>query len=46
MQRKRDHYFSNTETLADNKFRVVALGTGRSFLRSAQSKRRLVDRTG
>jgi len=33
----RDHYFPNTETLATNEFRVVALGTGRPFLRPSQS---------
>lgn len=33
----RDHYFPNTETLAPDEMRVIALGTGRPFLRRAQA---------
>ena len=37
MNRRRDHYFPNTEPLAANEMRVIALGTGRPFLRRAQA---------
>jgi ribonuclease Z len=33
----RDHYFPNTEPLAANEMRIIALGTGRPFLRRAQA---------
>src|SRR4029077_8881197 len=33
----RDHYFPNTEPLAVNEMRVIALGTGRPFVRRAQA---------
>lgn len=33
----RDHYFPNTEPLAANEMRVIALGTGRPFMRRAQA---------
>ncbi len=33
----RDHYFPNTEPLGEDEMRVVALGTGRPFLRRAQA---------
>lgn len=33
----RDHYFPNTEPLAANEMRVIALGTGRPFVRRAQA---------
>jgi ribonuclease Z len=34
---RRDHYFPNTEPLAADEMRIVALGTGRPFLRRAQA---------
>ncbi|MBN9082401.1 MAG: MBL fold metallo-hydrolase [Rhizobiales bacterium] len=34
---RRDHYFPNTEPLAPDEMRIVALGTGRPFLRRAQA---------
>jgi ribonuclease Z len=37
MSDKRDHYFPNTEPLADDEMRVIALGTGRPFVRRAQA---------
>lgn len=33
----RDHYFPNTEPLAHDEMRIIALGTGRPFLRRAQA---------
>jgi ribonuclease Z len=33
----RDHYFPNTEPLATDEMRVIALGTGRPFVRRAQA---------
>jgi ribonuclease Z len=33
----RDHYFPNTEPLAADEMRVIALGTGRPFVRRAQA---------
>jgi ribonuclease Z len=33
----RDHYFPNTEPLAAHEMRVIALGTGRPFVRRAQA---------
>jgi ribonuclease Z len=33
----RDHYYPNTEPLAPNEMRVIALGTGRPFVRRAQA---------
>lgn len=33
----REHYFPNTEPLAADEMRVIALGTGRPFLRPSQS---------
>ena len=33
----RDHYFPNTEPLASDEMRVIALGTGRPFLRRSQA---------
>ena len=33
----RDHYFPNTEPLAANEMRIIALGTGRPFVRRAQA---------
>ena len=33
----RDYYFPNTEPLAANEMRVIALGTGRPFVRRAQA---------
>ena len=33
----REHYFPNTEPLAPDEMRVIALGTGRPFLRPAQA---------
>ncbi len=33
----RDHYFPNTETLGAEEMRIIALGTGRPFLRPAQA---------
>src|SRR5262249_7472604 len=37
MNGTRDHYFPNTEPLAANEMRVIALGTGRPFVRRAQA---------
>jgi len=37
MSSRRDHYFPNTEPLAANEMRVIALGTGRPFVRRAQA---------
>src|SRR4051812_24322175 len=37
MNNPRDHYFPNTEPLATNEMRVIALGTGRPFVRRAQA---------
>ena len=37
MNTRRDHYFPNTEPLAANEMRVIALGTGRPFMRRAQA---------
>jgi ribonuclease Z len=37
MNSRRDHYFPNTEPLAANEIRVIALGTGRPFVRRAQA---------
>ena len=37
MSSLRDHYFPNTEPLAANEMRVIALGTGRPFVRRAQA---------
>jgi ribonuclease Z len=37
MSSKRDYYFPNTEPLAANEMRVIALGTGRPFVRRAQA---------
>jgi ribonuclease Z len=37
MTSKRDYYFPNTETLAVNEMRVIALGTGRPFVRRGQA---------
>jgi len=37
MNGKRDHYFPNTEPLAADEMRVIALGTGRPFVRRAQA---------
>src|SRR5258708_21987210 len=37
MRPKRDHYFPNTEPLAANEMRIIALGTGRPFVRRAQA---------
>jgi ribonuclease Z len=37
MSSRRDHYFPNTEPLAANEMRVIALGTGRPFIRRAQA---------
>jgi ribonuclease Z len=34
---RREHYFPNTEPLSANEIRVIALGTGRPFLRRAQA---------
>ena len=33
----RDHYYPNTEELAPDEMRIVALGTGRPFVRPAQA---------
>ncbi|MGA1318852.1 MAG: guanitoxin biosynthesis MBL fold metallo-hydrolase GntH [Rubrivivax sp.] len=33
----RDHYFPNTEALAPDEMRIIALGTGRPFLRPSQA---------
>jgi ribonuclease Z len=37
MTSRRDHYFPNTEPLAANEMRIIALGTGRPFIRRAQA---------
>ncbi len=37
MASQRDHYYPNTEPLAPDEMRVIALGTGRPFLRPAQA---------
>ena len=37
MSSTRDHYFPNTEPLAANEMRIIALGTGRPFVRRAQA---------
>jgi ribonuclease Z len=37
MDRLRDHYFPNTEPLASDEMRVIALGTGCPFVRRAQA---------
>jgi ribonuclease Z len=37
MSSRRDHYFPNTEPLAPDEMRVIALGTGRPFVRRAQA---------
>ena len=37
MSAKRDYYFPNTEELASDEMRVIALGTGRPFVRRAQA---------
>jgi ribonuclease Z len=37
MNKRRDHYFPNTEPLAADEMRVIALGTGRPFVRRAQA---------
>jgi ribonuclease Z len=37
MSSRRDHYFPNTETLAADEMRIIALGTGRPFVRRAQA---------
>ena len=37
MSSPRDHYFPNTEPLAPNEMRIIALGTGRPFVRRAQA---------
>jgi ribonuclease Z len=37
VRQQRDHYFPNTEPLAENEMRVIALGTGRPFVRRAQA---------
>jgi ribonuclease Z len=37
MDSRRDHYFPNTEPLAADEMRVIALGTGRPFVRPAQA---------
>jgi ribonuclease Z len=37
MNDRRDHYFPNTEPLAANEMRIIALGTGRPFVRRAQA---------
>ncbi len=36
MTEYRDHYFPNTETLGEHEMRIIALGTGRPFLRRSQ----------
>ena len=36
MREYRDHYFPNTEPLAPNEMRIIALGTGRPYLRKDQ----------
>jgi ribonuclease Z len=37
MPSPRDHYYPNTEPLAPDEMRVIALGTGRPYLRPAQA---------
>ena len=37
MTARRDHYFPNTEPLAADEMRIIALGTGRPFVRRAQA---------
>ena len=37
MNSRRDHYFPNTEPLAADEMRIIALGTGRPFVRRAQA---------
>ena len=37
MSSTRDHYFPNTEPLAADEMRIIALGTGRPFVRRAQA---------
>jgi ribonuclease Z len=37
MSSMRDHYFPNTEPIAANEMRIIALGTGRPFVRRAQA---------
>ena len=37
MSAKRDYYFPNTEELAPDEMRIIALGTGRPFVRRAQA---------
>ncbi len=37
MDSRRDHYFPNTEPLAADEMRIIALGTGRPFVRRAQA---------
>jgi len=37
MTSRRDYYFPNTEPLAGDEMRVIALGTGRPFVRRAQA---------
>jgi len=37
MASQRDYYFPNTETLAPDELRVIALGTGRPFVRRGQA---------
>jgi ribonuclease Z len=36
MNSMRGHYFPNTEPIAANEMRIIALGTGRPFARRAQ----------
>jgi ribonuclease Z len=37
MASQRDYYFPNTESLATDEMRVIALGTGRPFVRRGQA---------
>src|SRR6202050_1607896 len=37
MSPRRDYYFANTEPLAADEMRVIALGTGRPFVRRGQA---------
>ena len=37
MTSARDHYYPNTEPLGEHEMRVIALGTGRPFVRRAQA---------
>ena len=37
MASQRDYYFPNTEPLASDEMRVIALGTGRPFVRRGQA---------